>query len=98
MERYDIQCDRLPEPGQWFFLEDSDHAIRHAEQIYTDLRLIFLFFSQRQDFEDIFYQVKSDPDHDIDKLAFIAFQVQFQRECMEEVWRLFKTRRLSTSP
>ncbi len=89
MKRYGIECTSLPVPGQWFFLEDSDHAIRHAKEIYCNAKVLFYFFKQHHDFKAIWIQVKATPGHDLDKLAFIAFQNQFQRECLEQIGRLY---------
>ena len=89
MERYDIKCRSLPVPEQWFLLEDSDHAIRHAKEIYCNAKVLFYFFKQHYDFKAHWVEVKSNPAHDLEKLAFIAFQVQFQRECLDHIGKLY---------
>ncbi len=89
MKRYDIECPSLPVPGQWFLLEDSDHAIRHARELFNSGKPLFFFREQHDNFKEIYDQLKSTPGHDLDKLAFIAFQVQFQRECLEHLEKLY---------
>ncbi len=89
MERYGIECTSLPVPGQWFLLEDCDHAIRHAKEIYCNAKVLFYFVKQHEDFVALYNEVSSKNGYDLEKLAFIAFQVQFQNECLQHIGRLY---------
>ena len=89
MKIYGIECTSLPVPEEWVYLQDSDHAIRHAGKIYNNAKLLFFFIKQHHDFKALWTHLKATSSHDLEKLAFIAFQVQFQRECNEEIARLY---------
>ncbi len=97
MEKYDLKSVSLPVPEEWKYLRDSDHAIQYAAYIFKDNHLHALMCLQHEDFQGIFKRIKCFTLQDLEKRAYVAFQVQFQSECLQEAWRLIKAARLLIS-
>ena len=88
MESEIIKQMFLKPPDEWVLLEDTVHALRYAAEIWKDepkLVQLNLQYNQIKDLYDEYYNL---PDHDLDQMAQLAFQIQFLRECVQEIKRL----------
>lgn len=95
MKRDDIKCLSCKEPDQWVYLEDTDHAYKYAHEIFRNIHSVFELFVQHHDFKWIFNDIKSRDKPSFDKRTYLAFQIQFQGECLAKIITLRKERSLS---
>lgn len=75
-------------PEDWIFLEDTNHAFQYAAEIYKDSAKFMHLVSQSKYFKEEYKIRLEDPNHVLDDLAAIAFQLQFQHECFQEIHKL----------
>jgi hypothetical protein len=88
MKKYDIKCKSLDKPDEWMFLYDSDHAMNYAAGIYKSAYLSIKMYQQYEDFKQIFNETDSQEIGGLDKRGYLAFQIQFQHECLREIQSL----------
>ncbi len=82
----------LHPPDEWVLLEDTGHAYRYAKKIWKDQVKYSQLDLQYNQTKHLYEEFNQTPNKDLDQLAAIAFQVQFLRECIQEIHRLIEVR------
>ena len=75
-------------PEDWIYFEGTDHALKYAAEICNKSAEFIHLNLQYKCFQLLYRERKNDPDLNLDELALLAFQIQFNRECIQEIHRL----------
>lgn len=90
MESEIIKNMLLNPPDNWILLEDTSHAFRYAADIWQDEVKYLELELQYNQIQQLYEEFNKYPNRDLDQLASLAFQIQFLRECIQEIHRLIE--------